>query len=265
MEENINKETDPVPSSKNFWQRNKRLILMAAAAVIFLVLLVFGNDFFNSKRIFTQYDGISQDSIIRRVDSTASDPDETVMTDATEGDYNEAKPDEPADTTSSGIFSVNTTYDKIVETAVPNKQITVDPEGLFEKLLMPEEKDQEFENFYNTYRNQNILSSESILKLLAITGRSILLEHNDADDQLLMQVLTESEKVNGIIIVDDGGKVIYATNRKYLNTLLVTTIPEIDLTKLKISWYQKGDENIVAIPVFHTYGKIGTAILITQI
>ena len=136
---------------------------------------------------------------------------------------------------------------------------------MFEALLLPAEKDEEFEKFYENYRNQSILSAQSILKVLAITGRSILLENSDADDQMIMQVLTESEQVNGIFIIDSKGKVTYSTNRKYLNMPIVTIMPEIDLTKIKMDWYQKEGENIVSIPIFHTYGKIGTAVLVTQI
>ncbi len=261
MKKNTSSEDNLEPVPQNFWKRNQRSIYIASAVVVFLLLLIFGKDFFRSEKFFTQYHKLSHDA----ADSLGAHREENKMVDSTGRLIEPSIIENPKDSTNAGIFSVNTHYDKITKTTIPNKLSGVEPEGLFEKLLVPEDENQEFENFYKTYRHQNILSSESLLKVLAITGRSILIEHNDADDQLLMQVLTESEKVNGIIIANEMGHVVYATNRKYLNTLIASILPEIDLTKLKISWYQKGNENIVTIPIFHTYGKIGTAVLITQV
>lgn len=265
MEENNHPESPQGFTIGNFWKSNQRLIYMALAAILFIVLLVFGDDFFSSSKIFTQYNPTPLDSIRQSVDSTVTEEDKTRLTKVIESEPVAEQPEQHIDSINTGIFSVNTTYDKIVSRSIPDRQNTPVQEGLFEKMLLPQEMNPEFENFYETYRNENILSSQSMLKVLAIAGRSILLEHNDADDQLLMQVLTESEKVNGILIVNTEGSVVYATNRKYLNASLTSIMPEIDISKIVISWYQKADENIVYIPVFHTYGKIGTAVLITQI
>ncbi len=231
----------------------------------------------SSKSIFTQYDPLYADSIDLSLDSVKMD---SVNHDSIKIDWKDStnkkdsillnNPDQPKnDSLDIDLFSVNTSYERIKsdygDDLDDGTYNSVLPEGgLFEELLLPESLRGSNNPIFNTFYEQNILAPKSILKLLPIAGKNILIKNNSADDEAILDLLTESESVVAILVVNRKGTVVYSTNRKQLNRSIGALLPQIAISETTLSWQQVKNSNIVSLPLFHTYGKIGTVILISK-
>lgn len=245
---------------------------------------------FSFNGIFTEYPPIVLDTLVvaNLQDSVLDnmellDSTSTMITDSTATVFPEdsvetevAKIGIPqvSGTATVDLFKVNTTYGKIDSaTAISADKVKIESAetstlqimgtDLFEELLMPENVDEDFEKAFLQYSQSPIVTSKSVLKLLSIVGKQIILGKNTNDVHDIIQTLTESESIENILIVDRKGRVVYATNQKQINVAIQSIMPKVDMESSTLSWYQGSGKTVAAIPLFHVYGKIGKAVLVT--
>ncbi len=288
MKENndINPETSAEKKKTSWWT-------WLALIIIFGVGGYFGFQqlgILSTNKIFTEYPPISndtlldtspQDSILEN--NVLGDSTQVALEDSTEIAFSQDtvventpqyETPQPVETSTVDLFKVNTSYGKIdsatakaaakVEVGTnEDSKFKTNSTGLFEELLMPENVDANFEKAFAEYSQIPIVSSKSILKLLSIIGKQILVGKNTDDVQDIIQILMESDNVVGILIVDRKGKIIYTTNQKQINAAIQNIMPKVDIKSNNLSWYQEVDKTVAAVPLFHTYGKIGVAVLVT--
>jgi hypothetical protein len=274
MEENKKNKLSLKLNIDKDWYKSTWFITICTLIIVITGYWIF-NQINESKKVFTQYEAIKNDSINAEGLRTKNDSlnQSIIQNDTTavkvintkDGKINQTK-DTNSIVEKESIFKVNTSYDKIVAEPLPlplgerNPGSTGD---LFEKLLLPEKASKDFEDSFNQYALEKIVTSKSILKVLSIAGKAILLDENTSENQTILEAITESENIQGILIADRKGRVIYATNRKYVNGSISNILPKIVLDSDKLFWYKEDNQTIASLPLFHTYGKIGLAILIT--
>lgn len=289
MKNNIDSDKTTLPDKKkiSLWRWLILIIIVGVVGYFGYPKMV---DYLPEK-IFTEYPPISNDTLIQStsqdsilenieiLDSTSIDLEDSIEVilpqDSIDIVTTEIENPKPVEATTVDLFKVNTSYGKIDSaTAVAASEVEIEPNkfsnlnstttDLFEELLIPENVDADFEKSFSVYSQSPIISSKSVLKLLSIVGKQILLGKNTDDVQDIIQTLTESDEVVGILIVERKGKVIYATNQKLINTAIQNIMPKIDIKSNSLSWYQEKNKTVAAIPLFHIYGKIGEAILVTR-
>lgn len=270
-ENNKNKPLFKLITEKD-WYKSTWFITACVLIVIIVAYWAFSR-INESKKVFTQYDPIDStrtkdlpaensllDTSLVKVDSISlEDPNPP-------GKNLPPATDTNANAKEKSIFKVNTTYDKIVAEPAPNPIGKAAPGlsgDLFEELLLPENPQADTERSFNEYAQEKMVNAKSVLKLLSIIGEAILLDDNTSENQAILEAITESEHILGILIVDRKGRVVYATNRKYVNGSISNILPKVALDSDKLSWFQEENQTVASLPLFHTYGKIGLAILIT--
>ena len=131
--------------------------------------------------------------------------------------------------------------------------------------MLPEESELDDEADFATYFQKDIVSSKSVLKLISIPAKRILSGNGTADDLDLLDVLTESKNIVNILLVHRKGKVVFsATNRNLVNMPIKEVLPKVNQISTVLSWYEEDGQQIASIPLHHTYGRIGLAVLITK-
>jgi hypothetical protein len=78
---------------------------------------------------------------------------------------------------------------------------------------------------------------------------------------VILQDLASSKNILEISIVDLEGQIITSTNLKNLNTFIQHSFPSIDLSNIKLEVSELDNVKLIILPLFHTYGKVGSAIL----
>lgn len=226
----------------------------------------------SSKSIFTQYDPLYTDSTDLALDSITDESGKIGLNDSIQVDTSilTRNPNQAnKDSLEIDLFSVNTSYENIksgydADIADITTNSVMPESGLFEELLLPENLRGSNNPAFRTFYEKNILSPKSILRLLPIAGKNILINNNSTDDEAILDLLTESESVVAILVINRKGIVIYSTNRKQLNRPIKALMPRIETSKTTLSWHQENNHNIVSLPLFHTYGKIGAVVLISE-
>lgn len=298
MDENkeLEEHVTPEPEKKKSW-------FASSLGILFLLTLVGVGGYygyqkivkgFSTKGMFTKYKPIVTDTLTLPTDTTSSveenldDSVNSILSTQDSIDFinenfgsadstvdsvmvveNPNPPIEEEDSNLSDLFKVNTTYDEIDDDIVLDTLEVVDnniltSDGLFEELLLSEEMDKALVTSFDKFANQKIVSSKGVLKLLAIAGKQVLLGKDTEDVKAILGILIEAEEVKGVMIADRKGKIVYATNQKYVNFPLRKIIPQVDVNMDNLSWIENGEERIVAMPLYHTYGKIGYAILVSK-
>ncbi len=170
------------------------------------------------------------------------------------------------------LFKLNTHYDKIkVDPAgsifsSKSTELRTGSNDLFDALLIPIGEQAGFNReLYERYYKADFISFKSTLKILGIAGKQLLMGNNSADSQSMLQTISESNKVQSLIIIDNYGAIKYASDQKIINNNIHEVMPDIDQDKSTLSWYKKDDMNIITFPLFHTYGRLGMAVVIIKI
>lgn len=248
------------------WSVSRRIILlgskrriMVIGSILALILItaivyiVVKNG--HGKYIFTQYPPLVQDSLITQekpvIKETTSD---SINTDTV--DYIEQE--------EMDIFRVNTSYDELKFDSISALNQSQTAHSLFEKLLLPDDRQGIRNQSIHQYLNREIATSRSILKLIATIGKNILVDQYDRDGEEILMSLTESADITGVIITNRNGIIVSSTDRKHLNSNVRILFPNLDMEGDSLNWVETSNQVISSIPIYHTFGRIGTGVLITN-
>lgn len=166
-------------------------------------------------------------------------------------------------TTNENIFRVNTEYKKLdlpktLKPSVSNETNRNKQSDMFVELLISD--DSVVEKLSTIFSNKPI-SYEAILKIVSITGQNILLNKEIQTSELIIESLVESENISDIHIIDREGNLAHTTNMPKVNTSIWKFLSDFKMTDIKVSLTVLDGQSQIAIPLFHTYGKIGVAII----
>ena len=117
-----------------------------------------------------------------------------------------------------------------------------------------------FKNFFT----KNIVTSKTILKIVATVGKNVLINGNTEDAKDIFESIVEEEAIIGLFLADRTGKIIYASNAKFLNQSIAKVFPTLDTHKHSIGWGSSDHQLVTSLAIFHTYGQIGNVVLITK-
>lgn len=272
-----NKETT---ENSSFFQKYpwlKWLLIVPIIAAAFYFSSRFIPKDFEKSSVFTQYGELSKDTIASTIP-----PVENVETDSITLDTAQLANQETTglDTMKATIDSKNNKIDLPVTTKsnldTPIQRIQIETPIIPNNYLATPFKSVHFEDFfseenlvdslqydYRPFFNQNMITSKTVLKILAITGKEVLLGGNTEDAKEIFESIVEEQKIQSVTLCDRNGKVIYTSNAKYLNKNIKTVFPNLDLTTHSIG---QGSDNhwITGVAIYHTYGQIGTVVLISE-
>lgn len=162
----------------------------------------------------------------------------------------------------------------IEETIVPTPSISTNPVPvttsivsknslLNETLFSTATRDTAQINNETFFKNK-LISSKVTLKILAIIGKDVLLNGNSADARDIFESIVEEEKVLGLLLSDQNGKIIYASNAKFLQENIKNILPELNINEPTVAWIVGEGRMATSMNIYHTYGKIGTIVLLTK-
>lgn len=274
----------------NLKNRKKAPLLQWGLGVVAIVLLlIFGISkigSLSSKKVFTEYpplypDSLALDSAFSEnaftgdstpADSLSAEGEPIITTDSAKQNGSIPPPVVPAEAPVVDLFKVNTRYGKIDSpTAIAaTKADEVLPGGrpknrdLFEELLLPENADKGYVESFQEYAKAPIVSSRSALMLLSVLGKQVLVSESADDAREMLRGLAESEGIAEILIADRRGSIVYTNQPQRTHTTIEDLLPELGLHADRLFWLQKEGKTITAIPVFHRYGKLGVAVMVTQ-
>lgn len=134
---------------------------------------------------------------------------------------------------------------------------------LFDELLLSSENNSNLKKDLNS--KQDLLSRKSMLKIISICSKNILLNTNAYDNEEILLTLGDSDSIFGILISDRNGKVIFSTDKKYTNRSIEKIYPEFKIENQEIECLISKNMSVCRIPIFHTYGKIGNAIITSKL
>jgi hypothetical protein len=265
----MDNEQSPQASPKKRWYKSKWLW-------IFLLLIIGGVAYFGVDQVgkilkfnnlFSTSDALPVDDYQAAPDSSAWFVQDLVLTDTLSIDVDSLET--PEEEMEVEVIQVEKVETKPVQKEVKMEDFAaeLDPfsdAGLFEELLLPDALTKSSASEFKKYYRKDIVSSRAVLKLMAISGKRLLIGQDTQDDENILEALIDSEHVVAILIVDRKGKVAYSTNRKQTNASLKQLMPKVDLNSETMNWYQEGNFQISSVPMYHTYGKIGTAVLVTK-
>lgn len=151
---------------------------------------------------------------------------------------------------------------KVEDTIARKAPVLLAKEDLFDDLL-PEKTQIEGDSnaFLNLYK-KDILSSKALFKLAAIAGKKVLL--NQSQDMFeIFEILEMEDEIEGLLLYDRKGRIIYATNTKFKNAFITTVLPEWQFEGEGLNWIAKDGKIITGIPIYSTYGRLGTVLIST--
>ncbi len=117
---------------------------------------------------------------------------------------------------------------------------------------------------YQQFFNQELLSSKTVLKILAITGKDVLLNGISTDAKDVFASILSEKNVSGILLCDQNGAIKYATNAKFEARNIQQIFPDFDATNPAMGWGSSETEMVTSMPIYHTFGKVGTVILVVK-
>ena len=255
------------------------MLLALSGAVGYLAYYKLG---FTDRKIFTEYkpirykDTIALDTLVNATENqlvdtvVAHSPDTSVIAavQVDEPPGTSEVNDSTASPSIGNLFKVNTEYDEISiddQTNLAGYQDTaLNTDALFEELLLSGSEVQKNKAAFAKYARKKMVPTHSVFKLLAIVGKRILSGKGSSEDQEILEVLMAADQIQDVLLVDRQGRVVYATNQKHRNAQIKQLIPQLDLDLNSLTWFENDNRIVTAIPVFHTYGKIGTSILVTD-
>jgi hypothetical protein len=245
------------------WMKNPFVILGSAIVIIVIIYLLV--PYFKSlKSPFTQYKPLPIDSTYIKLDNASEIKIEDTL--ATTMDTSMVKiteEEEPSsDSTSiADLFKLNTDYDELDPNEQVDRVTDEEADDLFSKLVLTELDPDAVEELQNTKLELGI---QPVLNILSSTAVEMLSDIKTSYQLEVLQAIELSPSVQGVIISDRAEKVVYATNRKFMNQYLFELFPRNRLTGEKLIIKQLGNLEFISLAVHHRYGKIGTVLLILE-
>ena len=111
--------------------------------------------------------------------------------------------------------------------------------------------------------NDNKIGREVYGKIL-LTGKDILINGISKDTKDIFTNIVAEENITGVLLCDKQGKIKYATNTKFENAYIKQIFPDFDTNNPSLGWGGNESQMVIATPIYNTFGKVGTVILITR-
>jgi hypothetical protein len=277
-EENKNIEESSIFERKSYIEKG----IIGICILGFLIVgayYIWGDQFKISNKIFTEYGPLDYDSTylnpdsLKSIDSLhkkSSHNDSSIFNQDSIADFSKIERkdtliSENLDTTleeKMNLFHVNTNYEKISNLSAFKDREGKDDKAdtdLFSDLLLPNEVDR---SAIAEVFESNSLSYLDILKVLSIAGQDVLIAKDNTTCQTILNALAESEAVKDIYILDRKGNINYTTHTLNVNSSVMSIMEEIRIKEQSIKISFKGDLTVISMPIYHTYGHIGTAVLL---
>lgn len=248
-------------SKKSFFSTYKTVLIIFVIVIAFLAYLglqKYGTDFSKSK-IFTQYpthsktDKPSKGDSLAFLEKIAEDTTEVVIDTLKVIDSIEIMDVEPVPKKEVELEKPVDTV-QVVEQIYPSKNANSLEEDLFNQLI------QVNQSKYSAFYKKDILTYKTLFKLAAITGKTTLLEGRMQTIELF-EALVEEKEIAEILVCNRQGKIIYTSNSKFKQRIIQSVLPGIRMEQDFLEHFEVGDKWLTTIPIYHTYGRIGTVVV----
>jgi hypothetical protein len=180
---------------------------------------------------------------------------------------------------SSGI-PVDTTVEEITEPVQEEQQVG-EPEqlkpfiavdstrsitaenDLFDELTFGNNKTLENREAVLRFYKKDLLSTKTMLRVAAIAGKNFL-HDNAAPTVEIFAALELEDEVESFILCDRKGKIVYSTNAKFKNDSIFRVFPDFQPNDSIRNWITE-NKVITQIPIYATFGRIGTILITTKV
>ncbi len=254
-----NKISNKLPS----WMKNPYII--AGVIVVLVIVIYFLMPIFRTlESPFTQYNPLPIDSTYIKLDTV--DSENPIDSSSIKMDTIVSVPDEDpktsTDTSSiTNLFRLNTDYHELDPNEQVNRDIKEDAVDLFSQLILADLEASDVDKLEDMNLSFGI---KPVLHILSSTAVDMLTSVQTKYHMDILEAMEQSYIVQGVMIMDKGEKVVYATNRKFKNQYLFELFPRRSLTGEKLIILGIEELQFISMPVHHQYGKIGTIILILE-
>jgi hypothetical protein len=213
---------------------------------------------------FTQYKPLPIDSTYIVLDTAAENSSENSfeVIDTILSKPNSIEEEDKITTSDSSsvpsLFKINTEYDQLDPNQQLGKKKEEDQDDLFSKLIMADLSPEVAENIKEIELDFSI---NGIIKILSNTAVEILDGNVRQYHFDILEAIEHSSSVQGILISDKSHKVVYATNRKFININLSEVFPGRSMVSEKLNIIDIDNSQWITMPVYHQYGRIGTMLV----
>lgn len=135
---------------------------------------------------------------------------------------------------------------------------------IFNELLLANNPIDTSQIAYKNFFTKNIVTSKTILKIVATVGKNVLINGNTEDAKDIFESIVEEAQIIGILLADRTGKIIYSSNAKFLHGTIDSVFPAINTNQHSIGWGNNEHQLVTSLAIHHTYGQIGNVVLVTQ-
>ena len=213
-------------------------------------------------------DSLNQDSdTMSRGYENVSNTKVISSSDKSRGNAETIRPDSSAinnaDTQHISLTKFNTSYKKIdIQTEVSRDDKVLDFETsnrLFRTLLISSPEDEQ--KLVDIFAGET-LSHVAIMKAISLAGQSIILNQNNVLATELLDVFVSSDNISSIYILDGNREIQGSSPLNNSTASTLNSIKSSDLDSQKIEIINTNNVKIICLPIFHTYGRIGTAVVV---
>jgi hypothetical protein len=172
-------------------------------------------------------------------------------------------------TVSKSFLKVNTKFDSLVivkkvvnNISILNKYAT--DEAVFEALKNTDGYTDKKQLLLNKFRDNQIFSLETSLKLLAMSGLNILTNKKTDADLTLLSLIKDQKNLSNFYIIDKDGIIYYdaKNNMTFSRITDITNSLALSANYLEVS--EDSGQIILSYPIYHTFGKIGFVVLMLK-
>lgn len=135
---------------------------------------------------------------------------------------------------------------------------------IFNELFLSNNPIDSSQSAYQAFFSNQVVTSKTILKILATVGKDVLINGNTADAKDIFESIVEEEKIIGILLADRTGKIIYTSNAKFINGTIKSIFPTLNTENHAIGWGRSENQLVTSLAIYYTYGRIGNIILVTK-
>jgi hypothetical protein len=161
----------------------------------------------------------------------------------------------------SYLFDLSTKHEQNHLDQKFTKTILNEEDDLFSQLMLSDLSSSELTKLQNIHFNAKL---KPIIQILSSTAKIILSGETGQYHLDVLQALEQFSSINGIIISDKDDKVKYATNKKLKHIFLFEVVPVKSFLFEKLNISKVYGYQLLAMPVYHLYGRIGMVFLILR-
>jgi hypothetical protein len=135
-------------------------------------------------------------------------------------------------------------------------------QDLFLELILPTDKDKKQAE---KLLGHNQLSYTTVLKMLSVVASDILVHGEHMYNQQLLSIISEDAHISDLFIVNRDGVIVKSTHTTWVNKPILSFINTYDVNSTVMKNIEIGDRSYLSLPLYHTYGLVGQAVLVLDI